>query len=1467
MRKNIKRFTAYFLSIILVFGQISDLYSTPLVVSYDQKGVLADSPSSINSDKEAVNEVVYDSVTPSVAVTPTYINNTPTAISNNTPTTAPSTTLTTIPTIVPTNTPTSMPTNSPVDTPTNLPANTPTSIPTIVPTNLPTNTPQITSITTPTETSTSSPTNSLTVTPTPLPQTNINSDIKLEEDKVYGNLSISGGTLDLNGHKLTVLGSIAQTGGTMLINGGSLDVAGDYKLQNGNYNCWAVLKMNNEADYVKVEGSFATYSSYNDSGYFTAGTLEIKGDFTQKNTNYSSNFNASGTHKTILSGSGVQKISFENPGNSTFNVLDMNTASKVSFVTPVAARRLDGLHKAEYSPLFSLVNTTVKVDKDMTINSGLILSNSSIDFGGVTLIIKGDLALNGGTIDVSGGKLDINGNLNISGGTLDLKGRKATVSGNVSQTGGTMLINGGSLDVAGDYKLQNGNYNCWAVLKMNNEADYVKVGGSFATYSSYNDSGYFTAETLEIKGDFTQKNTNYSNNFVASGTHKTIFSGSGAQKISLENPGNSTFNELDMETASKIVFSSVVAARKLKGLHKAEGAPISLINTIIAVDKDIAVNSGVLLSNSSIDIAGKIVSIKGDLTLQTGSVDIHGGKLEVAGSVLQTGGTININGGSLDVAGDYKLQNGNYNCWAVLKMNNEADYVKVGGSFTTYSSYNDSGYFTAGTLEIKGDFTQKNTNYSNNFVASGTHKTIFSGSGAQKISFENPGNSTFNELDMETASEIVFSTVVAARKLKGLYKAEGAPISLVNTTVVVDKNMAVNSGVFLSNSSIDLAGKTVGIKGDLTLQTGTVDIHGGKLEVAGSVLQTGGTMLINGGSLDVAGDYKLQNGNYNCWAVLKMNNESDYVKVGGNFATYSSNNDIGYFTAGTLEIKGDFTQRNTNYSNNFVASGTHKTILSGSGVQNISFENPGNSKFNQLILSKYFDSGYVFNSTQVWKTLTELIKDTESPTIPEKLGAESTTVTTVALVWEPSSDNARVRGYEIYRDDIKVGSSELPKYTDSKLQPSTNYKYRILAYDAEGNKSGYSAEIAAVTKDDNEPPSVPQNLKIKSRTENTVTLAWDPSTDNVEVKGYEVFCDDKKVGTSIKADYTDAKSASGLYTYYIKAFDAKGNYSSVSESVYFDNIAPTQPQDLTVDTVTLTSARLSWSKSTDNIDVKGYEVYRDGTKIIETESADYTDTGLKPGTTYTYTIKAFDAAGNKSLSSSQKSAATKVDSESPSVPEGLTASSVNSTSINLTWTPSKDNVEVTGYEIYRNGIKVGSPKTSSFTDAGLVPNTVYEYTVKAYDYSGNFSLISEPYKVTSAINISSNLTLSEDKTYGTIYLSGGTIDLNGYKLTVNGSLIQTGGTVNVNGGLLTIDKDYRIENNGGYVWAVLNMTNVYDYVKVGGTFSTYSYNNHTENLTAGIMEVKGDFIQRSYSYSDYRYNFSARGTHKVILSG
>ncbi|WP_040713840.1 fibronectin type III domain-containing protein [Paenibacillus curdlanolyticus] len=79
-----------------------------------------------------------------------------------------------------------------------------------------------------------------------------------------------------------------------------------------------------------------------------------------------------------------------------------------------------------------------------------------------------------------------------------------------------------------------------------------------------------------------------------------------------------------------------------------------------------------------------------------------------------------------------------------------------------------------------------------------------------------------------------------------------------------------------------------------------------------------------------------------------------------------------------------------------------------------------------------------------------------------------------------------------------------------------------------------------------------------------------------------------------------------------------------------DTTAPTIPGNLSSTSKTDTSISLAWSASSDNVGVTGYRIYRNGTEVGSTSTTSFKDTGLTANTTYTFTVKAIDAANNLS---------------------------------------------------------------------------------------------------------------------------------------------------------------------------------------------------------------------------------------------
>jgi chitodextrinase len=143
------------------------------------------------------------------------------------------------------------------------------------------------------------------------------------------------------------------------------------------------------------------------------------------------------------------------------------------------------------------------------------------------------------------------------------------------------------------------------------------------------------------------------------------------------------------------------------------------------------------------------------------------------------------------------------------------------------------------------------------------------------------------------------------------------------------------------------------------------------------------------------------------------------------------------------------------------------------------------------------------------------------------------------------------------------------------------------------------------------------------------------------------------VGTTTSTSYTvTGLNADTAYSFSVRAKDGAGNVSAASTAVSVrtaagtgDTTAPSVPAGLTAGTVTTTSIPLAWTASTDTggSGLAGYDVYRGTTLVGSTTTPSYTVTGLTAGTSYSFTVRAKDAAGNVSAASAALTASTAPD--------------------------------------------------------------------------------------------------------------------------------------------------------------------------------------------------------------------------------
>ena len=301
--------------------------------------------------------------------------------------------------------------------------------------------------------------------------------------------------------------------------------------------------------------------------------------------------------------------------------------------------------------------------------------------------------------------------------------------------------------------------------------------------------------------------------------------------------------------------------------------------------------------------------------------------------------------------------------------------------------------------------------------------------------------------------------------------------------------------------------------------------------------------------------------------------------------------------------------------------------------------------------------------------------DTSPPTQPGTLSANAVSGSEVDLSWGASSDNVGVTAYQIERCQgtscttfTQIGTSPTTTYKDTTTTANTTYTYRVRATDAAGNTSPYTNTTNATTPDTT-PPSQPGTLTTKVMSGSEVNLSWGASSDNVGVTAYQIErCQGAscttftQIGTSPTTTYKDTTTtANTTYTYRVRATDAAGNTSPYSNTATAtattpDTSPPTQPGTLSANAVSGSEVDLSWGASSDNVGVTAYQIERcqgtsctTFTQIGTSPTTTYKDTTTTANTTYTYRVRATDAAGNTSPYTNTTNATT------PAVPSGLVA--------------------------------------------------------------------------------------------------------------------------------------------------------------------------------------------------------------------
>ncbi len=406
-------------------------------------------------------------------------------------------------------------------------------------------------------------------------------------------------------------------------------------------------------------------------------------------------------------------------------------------------------------------------------------------------------------------------------------------------------------------------------------------------------------------------------------------------------------------------------------------------------------------------------------------------------------------------------------------------------------------------------------------------------------------------------------------------------------------------------------------------------------------------------------------------------------------------------------------------------------------------------------------------------------------------------------------------------------------------------------------------------------PSIPSGLAAQSAGMQQINLSW-TAVGGIVVEIYRSTSQTGTfsiIGRSSGASFVDNVGLAPGTTYYYKAkavtsVAVSGFTSAVSATTTADEIAPSIPSNLQVVNKTLTHASFTWTASTDNTGVTGYEIFSDGELIGTSDIPAYVASSLEPGHIYHFTVKALDANDNRSAASS----ILEVTMDASAIYYSMASGNLNTLS---TWKQYPDG---TG----------SSP--SSFTDNGqyfIIANRTQTGIGGSWEVAGSASKVVVPTGVilnadqsfigkvelqgTARINLNhvvapelqqvspgstvnfNAVSLVPAINYGDVILSGsgnktfdsGTITIAG-NLTVsngitlkgqsgNGSTLMVTGNVTVNGSVGATSADDRIK--------IVFSDNVPHTLTTGGNLFLYQITTGT-NSSVGVVNTGGNIQLR-----------------------
>ncbi|MDE2936012.1 MAG: fibronectin type III domain-containing protein, partial [Chloroflexota bacterium] len=361
----------------------------------------------------------------------------------------------------------------------------------------------------------------------------------------------------------------------------------------------------------------------------------------------------------------------------------------------------------------------------------------------------------------------------------------------------------------------------------------------------------------------------------------------------------------------------------------------------------------------------------------------------------------------------------------------------------------------------------------------------------------------------------------------------------------------------------------------------------------------------------------------------------------------------------------------------------------------------------------------------------------------------------ISLAWDPPENavSIPVDQYEVIREIPRLPDESFSvaeaAFTDTGLDPDTEYRYRVRAISIDGIE-GADVDLVASTADAQvESPGSVLDLRLVNATKDSISLAWDPpvNADAASVDRYEVVREVPRLPDQsysvAEAAFTDTRlEADSQYQYRVRAISVDGvegpavdlAASTLKPTAETESVTPGAVRNLRADS-RQNSIVLTWDPPANAhvIPIDRYKVSRlialRPDEAFFVSEPEFIDKGLAAGSEYRYRVRAIglngEAGAEIDLVASTSEPARDPDSEVPDPVRNLTASAITNNSITLTWDPpaNAEAASVIRYEVARDVRLLPDERFSvaetAFTDTQLGADSQYRYRVRAINRNGS----------------------------------------------------------------------------------------------------------------------------------------------------